>query len=72
VMFSDQINTVVPEEDLKDEAKALAFRNDFLATEVYLSGNVKRNSFFNNLEIVASGVEKVDVEALIVELEAKE
>ena len=70
VMFSDQIALVVPEEDLKDEAKALAFRDDFIGTEIYLSGNVKTNNFFNNLEIIASGVEKVDVENLIKELDA--
>jgi ssDNA-binding replication factor A large subunit len=72
VMFSDQINLLIPEEDLKDAEKATAFRDDFIGTELYLSGNVKRNQLFNNLEIVASGVEKVDVEALIVELDKKE
>lgn len=69
VMFSDQIKLVVPEEDLKDEAKAAAFRDDFLGTEIYLSGRVNRNQLFNNLEIVTSGVEKVDVEKLISELD---
>jgi ssDNA-binding replication factor A large subunit len=71
VMFSDQINLLIPEGDLLDEAKAAAFRNDFLGTEVYLSGMVKRNQLFNNLEIVASNVEKVEAEALISELEVK-
>lgn len=68
VMFSDQINMLIPEEDLKDTDKATAFRDDFIGTEVYLSGNVKRNQLFNNLEIVTSGVERVDVEKLINEL----
>jgi ssDNA-binding replication factor A large subunit len=68
VMFSDQINLVVPEEDLKSEEKAAAFRDDFLGTEIYLSGRVNRNQLFNNLEIVANGVERVDVEKLVEEL----
>ena len=68
VMFSDQINSLIPEGDLKDEAKALAFRDDFIGTEIYLSGRVQRNKFFDNLEIVASAVDKVDVEALISKL----
>lgn len=72
VMFSDQIKALIPEEDLKDEVKAAAFRDDLLGTEIYLSGRVNRNQLFNNLEIVANGVEKVDVEALIVELDKKE
>ncbi len=65
VMFSDQINALIPEGDLKDEKKSLAFRDDFMGSEVYLSGRVQRNKFFDNLEIVASNVEKVDVEELI-------
>ena len=65
VMFSDQIGLLIPEEDLKDDEKATAFRDDLMGTEIYLSGNVKRNQLFNNLEIVASNVEKVDVDKLI-------
>ncbi len=68
VMFSDQINALIPEEDLKDADKASAFRDDLIGTEIYLSGRVNRNQLFNNLEIVATNVEKVDVEALITEL----
>jgi len=71
VMFSDQINQLLPEEDLQDVEKATAFRDDFLGTEIYLSGKVNRNQLFNNLEVVANNVEKAEVEALITELEAK-
>jgi ssDNA-binding replication factor A large subunit len=71
VMFSDQIGQVVPEEDLKDEAKAAAFRDDFLGTEIYLEGRVNRNQLFNNLEIIASGIKRVDVEKLIEKLDKK-
>ncbi len=68
VVFSDQINVLIPEMDLKDEAKALAFRDDLMGSEIYLSGRVQRNRLFDNLEIVASGIERVDVEKLIGEL----
>jgi replication factor A1 len=71
VMFSDQINLLIPEEDLKDAAKVTAFKDGFIGAEVYVSGNVKRNQLFNNLEIVVSGIERVDVEKLITELEGK-
>ena len=71
VMFSDQIKQLIPEEDLKDEMKAAAFRDDFLGTEIYLSGRINRNQLFNNLEIVANNIERVDVEKLIVELDDK-
>jgi replication factor A1 len=71
VMFSEQINLMIPEEDLKDVGKVEAFREDWIGSEVYMAGNVKRNQLFNNLEIVANGVEKVDVEKLIGELEVE-
>jgi len=69
VMFSDQINMLISEGDLKNPEKASAFRDDFIGTEIYLEGTVKRNQLFNNLEIIASKVEKVDVEKLIEVLE---
>jgi len=72
VMFSDQINALIPEEELKDAEKVTAFRTDLMGSEIYLSGRVQKNQFFNNLEIVASGVEKVDVDKLIEVLDRKE
>ncbi|MFA5061074.1 MAG: hypothetical protein WC494_02050 [Candidatus Pacearchaeota archaeon] len=71
VLFSEQINALIPEEDLKNEEKALNFKEDLLGTEVCVTGIVKRNQLFNNLEIIGSDVKKVDVEKLIEELEAK-
>ncbi len=70
VMFSDQIKLLLPEEDLKEESKVTEFRDDFLGTEFYLTGRVNRNQLFNNLEIVANGIEKVDPESLISVLNA--
>ena len=71
VLFSEQINKVIPEEDLKNTEKAIAFRDDWLGTEVCVSGNVRKNQLFNNLEINVVGVERVDVEKLIAILESK-
>jgi len=68
VMFSDQINSLIPEEDLRKPEKAVIFRNDFLGTEIYISGIVKKNQLFNNLEIVANSVERVDADKLIEKL----
>ncbi|MDO8627926.1 MAG: OB-fold nucleic acid binding domain-containing protein [Candidatus Diapherotrites archaeon] len=69
VMFSDQINSLIAEADLKDEEKFNHFRDDFLGAEIYVSGRISRNQLFNNLEIIATGAEKVNVENLIKELE---
>ena len=69
VLFSDSINKLIPEEDLKDSEKVLAFRDDFMGTEIWLSGSVRKNQLFNNLEIIGQDVERVDVEKLIASLE---
>jgi ssDNA-binding replication factor A large subunit len=69
VMFSGQVGKIVEEGDLQDEEKAVAFRNDFLGTEVYVSGRVNKNQLFGNLEIVVNDIERVDVDKLIDSLE---
>ena len=69
VLFSDQINKLIPEEDLRDADKLLKFRDDLLGSEVYASGFVKKNQMFGNLEVTVRDVEKVDVDKLIGELE---
>ncbi len=71
VLFSDAINKLSNEEELADEEKFNIFRKDFLGSEIHVSGNVRRNSLFNNLELIGNDVSMVDIEKLIVELEAK-
>ena len=71
VLFSDAINKLSDENELADEAKFESFRKDFLGSEIYVSGNVRRNSLFNNLELIGNEVEMVDLEKLIVVLEGK-
>lgn len=71
VMFSDQINNLIPEQDLKNAEKLTQFRNEFLGSEIYIEGTIKRNQLFNNLEIVANNTETVNPEELITQLETK-
>ena len=69
VLFSDQINKITNEEELKDAGKLSIFREDFLGDEIFLKGVVRKNQLFNNLEITGQDVEKIDVEKLIEVLE---
>ena len=71
VLFSEQIAklTSLAEQDLKDTEKLIVFKEDLMGSEIYLSGNVKKNELFNNLEIMANNVERVDMDKLIAELE---
>ncbi len=70
VLFSEQVDKLIPEQDLKDQAKILAFRENWLGTEVYIQGNVRQNQLFNEIEMNVSDLKKVDVEKLVEELEA--
>jgi ssDNA-binding replication factor A large subunit len=69
VMFSEQINKFVDESLLKDAEKLSIFREDLLGSEFNVSGIARKNQMFNNIELIASDVEKVDVDKLIEELE---
>jgi ssDNA-binding replication factor A large subunit len=69
VLFSDQIEKLIPEETLKDQESLNLFRDDLMGKEVYLSGQVRTNKLFGNVEIICQDVEIVDVDQLILELE---
>lgn len=71
VLFSDAINKLGNEDELDDLARFEAFKKELLGSEIYILGNVKKNSFFNNLEIIGNDIEFVDIEKLINELEVK-
>lgn len=71
VLFSEQIGKLIPEEDLKDLDKMNIFREDFLGSEYWLSGSVRKNQLFNNLEIIGSELEKVDPVQIIAILEKR-
>lgn len=69
VLFSEQINKIAKEEELKDPEKAMAFRESLLGSEFFITGIVRKNQVFNNTELSATDVVKVDVEQLIEQLE---
>lgn len=69
VLFSEVVNKLIAEEDLKNQEKLTIFRDDFLGTEVFLTGNVRKNQLFGNLEMIGEDVEKVNPEILIEKLE---
>jgi len=71
VLFSEQIEKLISEDDLKDAEKFQKFKDDYLGAEIYISGSARQNKLFNNVELIATDVEKVDVEKLIKEMEAR-
>ena len=69
VLFSDQIAKITAESELKLPEKFLSFKEEHMGSEFFVSGNIRKNSFFNNIELIAEDVEKVEVEKLIEVLE---
>ena len=61
----------VSDEDLFSAEKLGAKVKEVLGEERMFSGNMRINSFTSNLEMTANGVEEVNFESLVKELEAK-
>lgn len=59
--------------DAYDDPELLSTqKNNLLGKEFVFSGDIRTNKFFNNLEFIVEKVEKVDLDELQKELEAKE
>jgi len=66
VLFHENISKLgIPNvEELSDEK-----RLDLLGKEMIFSGEVRLNKFFNNKELIIEGVEEIDIDSLIAEME---
>jgi len=69
VLFSDQLAKLTNQDDLKDPEKINEFRDKLLGTEYFISGMIRRNALFNNLEMIATDIEQVNPDLLIEKLE---
>lgn len=69
VLFSEQISKITSEENLKLPEKFLIFKEDVLGNEFFVSGSIRKNQFFNNLELIGEDIVKVNVEQLIKDME---
>jgi hypothetical protein len=69
VLFSDQLEKLISMDKLKDGIAFVDFKTDFLGTEVFVKGVVKRNTLFNTLELTVQDISRVDPELVIQQLE---
>jgi len=68
VFFSDQIKQAgIEDKDLEEWAKK---RDIFLGEEFFIEGNIRRNTYFNNDEMIVSRVEKINLDSLVNELKS--
>lgn len=72
VMFGKTINSLgLSDDEVFSIEKFKEKKEEILGEEKYFSGNVRMNTFFNRLEFSVNGVEEVNVDELLKELESK-
>lgn len=69
VIFSDQLEKIMSKKDLEDPELFSAKKENFLGKEMLITGQVRRNSLYNNNEFIVSDLKDVDLEKLIEVLE---
>ena len=69
VMFSDQIEKIIPTKELEDPEMFSLRKKDLIGKELLISGQVRKNRIFNNNEFIVSDIGQIDIEGLISELE---
>lgn len=70
VVFSDNFSNLGLLDWEGDDAEKLALqRQDLLGKEMFFSGDIRNNKFFNNNELIIDKIEEIDIDNLIKELE---
>jgi len=67
VLFSDQIEKIIPREELENGFGRR--RDDLLGKEMLFSGQVRRNSLYDNLEFFVNDWKEINIDELIDKLE---
>ncbi|HTZ41987.1 MAG TPA: DUF2240 family protein [Candidatus Omnitrophota bacterium] len=72
VVFSDNFEKLgITEWDSGDTDRLFVQKEELLGKEMFFSGNIRNNKFFNNLELITEQIEKIDLDFLVNELEKK-
>ncbi len=69
VIFSDQIEKLIPKDELESSELFAIRKKDMLGKELILSGQVRKNEMYNNNEFFIADVGEIDLDKLIEELE---
>jgi len=70
VIFSDNFPKIgITDWENGENEKLFLQRQELLGKEMFFSGDIRNNKFFNNLELIVDGIEEIDLDSLIVQLE---
>lgn len=70
VMFSEQLEKVFSKEELENSELFATKKNELVGKEVIIHGQVRRNTMYNSNEFFVNGIEDINLDKLIEELEA--
>ena len=68
-MFSDVLEKIIPKEQLEDFEVFAKKKQELLGKEMIVTGQVRKNQMYNNNEFIVSGLEEIDLNKIIEELE---
>jgi replication factor A1 len=71
VLFSEQIEKIMPKQEVDDIEKLQEKRQELLGKEMLFFGRIRQNKIFDNLEIYVEDIKEVDIDKLIAQLENK-
>ena len=70
VIFSDNFPKIgITDWEEGETEKLFLQRQELLGKEMFFSGDIRNNKYFNNLELIVDGIEEVDLDSLIAQLE---
>lgn len=70
VVFSDNFAKLgIVGWENSDPERLFIQRQDLLGKEMFFSGNIRNNKFFNNLELIIDNIEDINLDSLVKELE---
>lgn len=69
VMFSEQLGKIMTNEELENQELFSIKKQEMLGKEVIVSGQVRKNQMYNQNELFVSGIEEINLDKLIEELE---
>ena len=68
-MFSEVLEKIIPREELENVEKFAQKKEELLGKEMLVTGQVRKNQMYNNNEFIVSGMEDINLDNLIEELE---
>ena len=68
-MFSDVLEKVIPKDELENVESFAKKKEDLLGKEMVVTGQVRKNQMYGTNEFIVSGVEDINIDKVIEELE---